>query len=561
MKGSAPRFAAAFVAACLISTPVWAAPAVTTTGPAAPTPGQVQATLPTQTPEPKQVPAPLSQAPVTPSGVSPGGPSFKVTGFVIEGNTVIPTDELQAQIAGYVGQSLTLAQLYDVADVLTRYYRAKGYGLADVAPPAQKITDGSVRLQVIEGRVGKISIQGNTRTHEVVLQKRVSGLHSGDIYTDAAAERAVLLLNDLPGVGARAVLSPGQEFGSSDMLFNVDESHYNGDVSIDDYGRSVIGRWRISADVYDNSFTGNGDQLSAGVTHADGNRLNFGKLAYALPVGPDGGTLTSSYNRAEYHGLFSNGTGGTLPFSGSTQNAGLNWQYPELRSTDRNLYWSMGLNWDNSRSLSSGINALTTNIMLLQIGTFYTRSFQDQSSLTSSFTFWTNGKHYVHGQSLNNVSAERARGEWDNTYQLPFAGNWTFIGQLNLTYSVNALTDADKFNLGGPGSVLGYQSAEQRGDSGYFGSTEVERAFSWGPYWPMVWGVFLDTGKVWDKAGTVATTGTDSSRGISSGGLDLQLLPSADKINARLQWAYSIGRKPTDSDRGGHIWFSLGTSF
>jgi hemolysin activation/secretion protein len=481
--------------------------------------------------------------------------------FSIEGNTVISTDELQAQIASYVGQTLTLAQLYDVADVLTRYYRARGYGLAYVAPPAQKLSGGNVRLQVVEGRVGDINVQGNSRTRTPVFQARASGLHSGDIYTDAAAERAVLLMNDLPGVNAHEVLSPGSQFGSSDVLFNVDETGYTGDASVDDYGRTVIGRWRLSADADINSLTGSGDQLAVGITHSEANELNFGKLSYSLPLVPAGAMLTTSYNRAEYHGEFSSSPGSPAEgFSGSTQNAAINWQDPVVRTTAKSVYWSAGLSYDNSRSETASTNSLTTNILLLQINNYYTRTWADQSSFSMSTTLWTNGKHYDHSDGLNNVNAERGRIESDLAYQLPFGSSWSWVNQFNASYSVNTLTDADKFNLGGPGSVLGYQSAEERGDSGYFASSELERGLSLGKYFPVVAGVFLDTGKVWDKAGTLGVSG-DNSRGISSGGLDLQLLPSSDRLNARLQWAYAIGRRPTDGSGGGHIWFTLGMTF
>ena len=557
MKASATRIVLMFVSASLISLAAEAAPPPAPPSPPI-TPGQVQSTLPTQPTQPNLSPAQtIAQPAPTPSGVAPGGPQVTVVGFDISGNTAISTRELQAQIAGYVGKSMTLAQLYDVADVLTRYYRAKGYGLAYVSLPAQTLKGGQVRLAVLEGRVGKISIQGNDRTRTAVLAKRASALKSGDVYTTAAAERSVLLMNDLPGVEAHEVLSPGADYGTSDVLFDVNETRTNGDASIDDYGRTVIGRWRVNADFYINSLTGSGDQLGAGITHSDGNRLNFGKLSYSLPMG-EASTLTGSYNRAEYHGLFDNGTGGSLPFSGSTQNAVFGWQYPETRSNSRNLFWNAALSYDNSRSLTTGTNSLTTNILVLQIGTLYSRQFANQGNLTLAWTLWTNGKHYEHAQSLNNVSAERARSELDTTYQLSFADVWSFIGQVNASYSVNPLTDADKFNLGGPGSVLGYQSAEQRGDSGYFLSTEMERAFASSR---LLGGVFLDTGKVWDKAGTIGVTG-DSSRGISSGGLDLQLLPSSAKgVNARLQWAYALGRRPSDGSGGGHIWFTLGMTF
>ena len=203
-----------------------------------------------------------------------------------------------------------------------------------------------------------------------------------------------------------------------------------------------------------------------------------------LPVGPAGSTLTSSYNRAEYHGTFVavGQTGPGLPFSGSTQNAAVNWQYPELRSSTRNLYLTGGLAWDNSRSHESGQNSLTTNIMLLQLSGFYNKLYDNQSSLTFNGSLWTNGKHFVNAKAASTNSERRAAAHRAG-HELPASvrERWSFAAQVNATYSVNPLTDADKYNLGGPGSVLGYQSAEQRGDSGYFASGEVQRSFASSP--------------------------------------------------------------------------------
>jgi len=253
------------------------------------------------------------------AGVAPGGPAFKVNAFDIQGNSIISTDELNAQISNYVGQTLTLSQLYDVADVLTRYYRARGYGLAYVAPPAQKLSGGVVKLQVVEGKIGAINIQGNQRTRSAVLLRRAQSLSSGDTYTDAAAERAVLLMNDIPGTSAHAVLSPGTEYGTSDLLFDVTERGFSGDFSADDYGRATIGDSRINVDAAINSLTGGGDQLSAGITHSEGNLLNFGKLAYLFPTGASS-TVTLNFNRAFYHvgGAFT-----AANIDGSTQNEGV----------------------------------------------------------------------------------------------------------------------------------------------------------------------------------------------------------------------------------------------
>lgn len=568
MKGGFLHLAAA-VAVSTFSISLAAAPAPSN-APPAPTPGQVQSTLPTKPTQPKQAPSPAAnQAPSNAQGVAPGGPTFRVNSFTIAGNTVISTDELQAQIAGYLGKDLTLAQLYDVADVLTRYYRSRGYGLAYVTPPAQKLSAGNVRLQVVEGRVGNIDIQGNSRTRTPVLRRRTQGLNSGDIYTNAAAERAVLLMNDLPGVQSHAVLSAGTEVGTSDVLFNVDERAFGGDFSADDYGRAAIGRWRVNVDANVNSLTGNADQLAAGITHSEGNLLNFGKLAYAFPMGSSG-TLTTSFNRAFYHvdvAAFAK-----ADIKGSTQNGGVNWQWAGIRTQAESLFWGVGVTHNTSRSEASGTETVTTNITLLQLTMLYNHQYADQSYYNLNGSFWTNGKS---NSDATRNDAEKAHLQIDMSWVKPFADIWDFVAQGSLAYSPDPLVDSDKYSLGGPGNVRGFQSAEARGDRGLFASLEMQRVFTPSATFPLAWGFFVDGGEVWTKAvaaGPATGTGVAGSHtALTSVGTELQLLPSVSGWNARLQLAWGVGKnRPSDDtpdraehavDKGPHVWLSVGKSF
>ena len=556
MNGSASRIALVIATTCLMSFAAHAAP------PVAPTPGQVQSTLPTQQQQPnRSQPAVISQPGPTPSGVAPGGPAVKVQAFDITGNAVISSDELREQIASYVGQTLTLSQLYDVVDVLTRYYRSQGYGLAYVSLPAQTLKGGTVKFQVVEGRIGKISITGNDHTRTAVLERRAAGLKSGDVYTDSAAERAVLLMNDLPGEQAHVVLSPGTDYGTSDLLFNVDETRYSGDTSIDDYGRDAIGRWRFNADANINSLTGSGDQLSAGITHAEANLLNFGKLGYMLPTGASS-SLTASFNRAFYH--VGGGDFASAGIEGSTQNSGLNWQDALVRTQTQSLYLGVGVTHNTSKNEAKGLVDVTTNITLLQLSLFYTKQREDQSYYSLSGNFWTNGKSNTDG-TLND--AEKAHFQVDGTYVQPFAQTWEFIGQGTAAYSTDTLVDGDKYSLGGPGNVRGFQSAEARGDRGLFASGEFQRNFISNAKFPLGWGFFLDSGKVWTKSiGSGSGSIPGSNTTLTSVGTELQLLPSATGWNSRLQFAWAVGaHRPSDDgsggDRGPHIWFTVGKTF
>src|SRR5690606_36348240 len=103
-------------------------------------PGTVQEPL-RQRPELPSAPAapvlPEAPAPAAP-GVPPGGRQVLVQRFEIAGNSALPAEELARIVAPFAGRSLTLLEIYEVADAVTRYYRERGYTLATAAVPAQK---------------------------------------------------------------------------------------------------------------------------------------------------------------------------------------------------------------------------------------------------------------------------------------------------------------------------------------------------------------------------------------------------------------------------------------
>lgn len=520
----------------------------------APTPGAVQATLPkARTPKPEQVP-PVSAPQSTAPNIAPGGVAVTVKQFDITGNTVFDAATLQAQISQYVGQSLTLAQLYKVADVLTRFYQAHDYGLARVTVPEQKYENGDVKLQVIEGTIGAVRVQGNTDTRTATILKRAESVKAGKVFTNQAAERAVLLVNDLPGVQARGVMVPGSSFGTADMVFNVRETRYQGYGSIDDYGRPAIGRWRLNAGVDINSLSGHGDQLSADITHSEANLLNFGNLTYSLPLGPSGGQLAATYNRAVYH--VGGPQFGPLDISGSTSNASAVYQYPLVRTAYKDLYWGAGVLHTRSKAESAGTTVTNNSLNLLQATVYYVRMHRDGSYYTLGGQFYTNGKHND-GTAGNN--GEQARFVFDGSYVKPFATNWSFTGRGGAQYSPNTVADNDKYSLGGPYNVRGFLPAEQRGDSGLYASGELQRMLV--PAIGMSLGGFVDSGRYWNKA--IAATGTPGSAHQLTGvGLDLSFNPANAKWNAKLQWAYAVGGyRPSDGNGGGHIWATFGMNF
>ncbi len=122
--------------------------------------------------------------------------------------------------------------------------------------------------------------------------------------------------------------------------------------------------------------------------------------------------------------------------------------------------------------------------------------------------------------------------------------------------------------------MRGFPSADVRGDSAVFGSLELQRSFA--PAWPFAIGWYVDAGKAWSKqfsslplgckpnpaAKPPVTCSVDGdAEGISSVGTEFIFQSTDKRWESRLEWAYAVGRKPSDGNSGGHIWATFGMNF
>jgi hemolysin activation/secretion protein len=534
------------------------------------TPGQVESTLPIApaVQQPKAAPpvTPLSQTPVS---VPPGGPTVTLQSFDITGNSIYSTDFLRSLLAAYLNRPLTVEDLYKAADVLTAYYQAHGYSVARATVPQQKLDNGVLELQVIEGQLGKLQVQGNSRTRSGVIEKQSAALKSGEVYTDAAMDRAVLLVNDLPGMHAQAVLAPGTDFGTVDVVYQADEQGYNGSGSVDNYGRRDIGLWRVNAEADVNSLTGSGDRLSASLTHSEGDLLIFGGLSYSLPLGPDGGRLTAGYNESNYSEHPTDPKLAVTEPGGKSKNGSLSYNYAVERGRLESGYLGAGLLHSGTDTILLGKVVTQTNLNTLSLTGSYNHFHEDGGYWSVDGSFATNGK-YNDGSGQANTDAERAKLDVDGALVQPLGGSqWSFTAKASGQWSPDPLVDTEKLYFGGPDNARGFPSADVRGDSGLFASGDLQRSFDNSEF---ALGGFVDAGRAWTAGGFYRQQKSQgkletahlaaSVTEVADFGAEM-IFTSADKRwQARLEWATAFGgHKPSDGNAGGHIWATVGMSF
>lgn len=529
--------------------------------PEARTPGAAQ-----QTVEPKrtipidrgvQLPE-LIGSEVQPPPVPPGGTPVNVARFEFSGNTKITSQALQAKVADKVGRSMTLAEIYAIARDLTRYYQSQGYPLASVNVPQQRVDSGTVRLEVREGRIGQVRIEGQRYYKQESLAKQLSELKSGDVVSSATLERELLLLNDLPGIEARVVILPGSEPGTSDLLVKITEDSFSFHASGDNYGRTELGTARFSVSAAINGM-GRGDMLEFAVTHSESDILNYGRIGYSMPVGTDGGRVGFSY----FINRYQIGFNPLLSPVGQTDGLRAEYTYPLERSRKANRVLAVGYGSTNLTTEALGTVLTDQRVQLFDLTLFGSKIGGDRDTtnyslgVTSSFGFDDGGNDRSY---CCNFLAEYA------TTAPVGSGQWFTRYHVRAGYAPTTLSDIEKFSIGGPNSVRGYDATEIRGDNGIEMNFELHRGMrAFGGQADVA--MFADFGM---------TGKTSSIAGNAGGALDHYIGGQSPVLgsvglkftafdfygfNADLQYAVPMGGYEPADGKSGQFFVSLSTFF
>jgi hemolysin activation/secretion protein len=235
---------------------------------------------PVQKEQPLQPPKPPAEIlpPVEPmpEELKEKGPVLRV--FVkkiqVVGSTVLTQEELRQITADYENREVTTEELEDVRTMVTMAYVAKGYPNSGAILPDQDLIDDLVILQVIEGRLSEIRIEGNKWFRPSYIRSRIE-LDAGiPLRSAPLRDRLQMMLQDDRLLTLHGSLKPGTDLGEATLDVSVVEAHpvrvfaeYNNHIS------PGVGEHQLRETMVHRNLSGNGDILSVG----------FGSSAQASP--------------------------------------------------------------------------------------------------------------------------------------------------------------------------------------------------------------------------------------------------------------------------------------
>jgi hemolysin activation/secretion protein len=152
------------------------------------------------------------------------GPKFTIHNYLVLGNTVLPPQvigETLTNVPEAFGTNVGIAGIKAAAAALSEAYRERGYVTVAISLPPQHITNGTVKIQVTEGRLASIEVRGNHYFSSNNVMRNLPSLRTNDILNGLIFQAEVNRANASQDRQIYPVIGPGPDPGTSDLTLKV----------------------------------------------------------------------------------------------------------------------------------------------------------------------------------------------------------------------------------------------------------------------------------------------------------------------------------------------------
>ncbi len=405
-------------------------------------------------------------------------PLVFVEKFNFKGNTVISGQELNKTAEPYLGKKVSIRDLHDLKNKLTRYYIDKGYINSGVILPDQKIVDDTVTYEVIEGRLTDIRISGNKRIRQTYIIKRLMPDQTKVFNIITLQEKLQLLhLEDIIS-RINGELSPGLKLGEATLDVKVDESNpFKTAIQLDNGNSPSSGSEAVQLFLGYMNLTGWGDAVEGRYKHTEG--ADEIRMAYTLPVLWYGTQLNIFYEYTESEII--ERPFDVIDITSESSNWGLNISHPFIKTLDMNLTMTLTGEKRNSETfLYNDSFSFSENTPDGEQDIFVSRLAIDFSIFRPTQVFAVRS---VVSTGLDILDTTDFIAEPDENFftwlgQAQYARRFDFIkGDQLIVKGVFQLANdpipsMERFSVGGFSTVRGYRENQLVRDNGLAGSIE-----------------------------------------------------------------------------------------
>jgi hemolysin activation/secretion protein len=479
--------------------------------------------------------------------LAPGGEKMLINLVSIEDASVFSEAQLLQVLTeglGHVpGVRYDMAGLLGLAQTITDHYRTKGYPFASAYLPAQKVSDGTLTIKVLEGQYGSVTTSGLEGVAEPA-KIYIKGLSTGKVIEQDTLARTVLILGDMPGVSAVPVLSPGETVGTGDLNIEVAETlGWDGSFELNNHGNHHADdiHWRINLGL--NRLATFGDRLSLSLLRAHG-KTTLGNISYGFAMGSNGLRGDVSSLRHEY-----SLRAGFIGFEGHSEAQSLTVSYPIIRSSQTNLLASLKY---EQGTMSDAFNSVSYEDKTSRVSALSLQFDHGDTLGGGGLTF--GNLTYSHGD-IGSTSAAAVQGRFNKlalaiSRRQALASGFNLLVHANGQSSAKVLNGSQQITLGGATGIRAYSTDEASGTSGGYLQSELHYGF--GAY---------DAFVLYD-VGTILAEGANPKRTLSGYGLGLKVTQGMFQGSVSVAWKGIGGDAQADTlQHNPQVWAEINYSF
>ena len=388
----------------------------------------------------------------------------------------------------YSGRCISAKDIQNLMSELTAKYINKGFVTARVYLPAQDLTQGTLQLLIIEGKVTDIH---QDEGDGVVYLGNILPDAKGQPFNLRDLEQAIEQLNRLASNNASFTLEPGEYAGETIInLHNNPSKRWHVSTSYDNRGSDSTGQNQIGTSLALDNPLGINDYLS--VTHRRSQHYSDSykgssstSVVYIAPYGYSTFTLLGAHSI--YDSPLYAPSGMTLNTRGDTKQLSLLWDYVVYRNQSDRLTLSGQVSGKETKSYLQDVllDVSSRRLSILDLDVSYNTNIYGglanvDVGFSKGLSLWGALKDDT------SLSKDMPKAQF---HKLRLSGGYfkqfmmgqqlfSISHQLSAQYALDRLYGSEQMSIGGLYTVRGLKNDSLAGDHGYY----LRNDLSW--YYP-----------------------------------------------------------------------------
>jgi hemolysin activation/secretion protein len=414
---------------------------------------------------------------------------FDVERYIVDGNTLLGTDELNAITSPFTGKARDFGDVQRALESLENAYRDRGYSAVQVFLPEQDLEKGRVVLRVIEARIRKVEVTGNKFFDEANVRASLPTVREGTVPNADRIAANLRVVNESPAKQTNVVLRATDEPGQIDARVDVtDEKPDKWFLTLDNTGNKATGWFRAGIGYQSSNLWNRDHSLTLQYVTSDKEKMvHVWSVGYRVPLYEHSASVDLIAGFSDVEAGTTETTAGELKFSGKGEVYGVRynrhlWRIPGL---DHRLIFGLDYkDYKNTCTLGAfgaeGCGSAAASFVLRPASVTYSAQWtleRAQAGLQLSYV-----QNLPGGADGNTDAISRARPGADPSYQLwrlganyakAFESDWQARVALQAQHTEQILVGAEQFGAGGQASVRGFNEREISAERGYVANFEL----------------------------------------------------------------------------------------